>query len=337
MNIFEAEMVVGNAHSGPAFGQYEKSKGIGMVLGVVASVATMGAATPLLLTGATLASQIAGGVMMAGGVLSGVGAVTGNKKLSKIGGVLSLAGGLGGLASGGFSGLTSVSGVAATAEVPSATTAMASLTESISPTITQAAEAGTLALPGANSAAELSAGASGLGEGLGGAANATAEAAKQGGGGLLNSAANTASGGGGILDKALKFANENKGLMEIGAKGVSGLIGSAMEGNDKQDLIASQAKENDAKSSYYNANAASVAADTKLKEQQQANMANQVIMLSQDDPELQSKIAALTAAGKQYSIIPRIGTPGAASPATRAMQTNPQVPVRQATFSQPTA
>lgn len=85
----------GDPFSGTPYGQYHKSKGLGMVLGVVASVVTMGAALPMLAS-TTLATQIAGGVMMSGGVLSGVGAVTGNKKLSKIGGILSLAGGVGG-------------------------------------------------------------------------------------------------------------------------------------------------------------------------------------------------------------------------------------------------
>lgn len=91
-------MPIGEPLSGPAYGEMLKSKGIGMVLGVVASVVTMGAAAPLMAS-AVLATQIAGGVMMAGGVLSGVGAVTGNKKLAKIGGILSLAGGVGALAS----------------------------------------------------------------------------------------------------------------------------------------------------------------------------------------------------------------------------------------------
>lgn len=92
------DMPVAGPMDGAAYGEYLKSKGIGMVLGVVASVVTMGAALPML--AGTLAMQIAGGVMMAGGVMSGVGAVTGNKKLMKIGGVLSLAGGVGGLAAG---------------------------------------------------------------------------------------------------------------------------------------------------------------------------------------------------------------------------------------------
>lgn len=92
------DMPIAGPMDGAAYGEYLKSKGIGMVLGVVASVVTMGAALPML--AGTLAMQIAGGVMMAGGVMSGVGAVTGNKKLMKIGGVLSLAGGVGGLAAG---------------------------------------------------------------------------------------------------------------------------------------------------------------------------------------------------------------------------------------------
>lgn len=93
--------VMGDAFAGPAYGQFEKSKGVGMIIGIVASVVTMGAALPMLAS-TVLATQIAGGVMLAGGALSGIGAVTGNKKLSKIGGVMSLAGGLGALASGGL-------------------------------------------------------------------------------------------------------------------------------------------------------------------------------------------------------------------------------------------
>lgn len=45
------------------------------------------------------AGGVLGGMMVAGGAISGLGAVTGNKKLTKIGGVLSLAGGVGSLAS----------------------------------------------------------------------------------------------------------------------------------------------------------------------------------------------------------------------------------------------
>ena len=93
------DMPVGMPMDGAAYGEYLKSKGLGMIIGVVASIVTIGAALPLLAS-TVLATQIAGGIMMAGGVMSGVGAVTGNKKLMKIGGIMSLAGGVGALASG---------------------------------------------------------------------------------------------------------------------------------------------------------------------------------------------------------------------------------------------
>jgi hypothetical protein len=97
------DMPIAGPMDGAAYGEYLKSKGLGMIIGVVASIVTMGAAMPLLAS-TVLATQIAGGVMMAGGVLSGVGAVTGNKKLMKIGGIMSLAGGIGGLASNALNG-----------------------------------------------------------------------------------------------------------------------------------------------------------------------------------------------------------------------------------------
>ena len=50
--------------------------------------------------GATLASQVIGGVMIAGAAMTAVGAVTGNQRLMQIGGIASLAGGVAGLASG---------------------------------------------------------------------------------------------------------------------------------------------------------------------------------------------------------------------------------------------
>ena len=53
--------------------------------------------------GAGLGTQLIAGAMIGGGVLSGIGALTGNAKLQKWGGVLSLAGGIGGLATGAWS------------------------------------------------------------------------------------------------------------------------------------------------------------------------------------------------------------------------------------------
>ena len=49
---------------------------------------------------ASLGTQLIAGAMIGGGVLAGLGAVTGNRKLQKWGGILSIAGGVAGLASG---------------------------------------------------------------------------------------------------------------------------------------------------------------------------------------------------------------------------------------------
>jgi hypothetical protein len=49
---------------------------------------------------AGLGTQLIAGALIGGGVLSGIGALTGNKKLQKWGGILSIAGGIGGLATG---------------------------------------------------------------------------------------------------------------------------------------------------------------------------------------------------------------------------------------------
>lgn len=93
-----ADMPVGGPMEGAAYGEYLKSKGVGLVIGIVAAVATMGAGIGVMAAG-TIAAQLSGGAMIAGGLMSGIGAVTGNKKLTKIGGVLALAGGIGAIGS----------------------------------------------------------------------------------------------------------------------------------------------------------------------------------------------------------------------------------------------
>lgn len=101
-----SEMPVGDPMNGAAYGEYLKSKALGAVIGVVAAVAAVwtGGATLAAYAGGSatvgIGAAISAGAMVAGGVMSGVGIVTGNKKLTKIGGVLSLAGGLGALAFG---------------------------------------------------------------------------------------------------------------------------------------------------------------------------------------------------------------------------------------------
>ena len=88
-----AEMPIGDPTSGAAYGEYLKSKALGLVIGVVSAVAavwTGGASLAAMsASGAwSVGSALSAGAMVAGGVMSGVGAVTGNKKLMKIGGVL---------------------------------------------------------------------------------------------------------------------------------------------------------------------------------------------------------------------------------------------------------
>lgn len=100
-----SEMPVGDPMNGAAYGEYLKSKALGAVIGVVAAVASVwtgGASLAAMgaITSANIGAAISAGAMVAGGVMSGVGAVTGNKKLAKIGGVMALAGGLGSLAFG---------------------------------------------------------------------------------------------------------------------------------------------------------------------------------------------------------------------------------------------
>lgn len=94
------DIPIDDPYGGPAYGRKEKSSGLGMVVGIVASVASMGmgaaawAAAGGINAGLT-AATLSAGAMMAGGAMSLIGTVTGNKKLSMIGGVLGLAGGLG--------------------------------------------------------------------------------------------------------------------------------------------------------------------------------------------------------------------------------------------------
>ena len=75
---------------------------IGAVGSVGAGMAAVGG-TMAGFAAASLGTQLIAGAMIGGGVLAGLGAVTGNKKLQKWGGILSIAGGVAGLASGAWS------------------------------------------------------------------------------------------------------------------------------------------------------------------------------------------------------------------------------------------
>lgn len=97
-NMVLAEHPVGDPFAGAAFGEMHKSKGLGMVIGVVSGLATAGAGWGMMAAGNGLTlGSLAGGAMFAGGISTALGSVSGNKKLTKIGGILSLGGGIGSL------------------------------------------------------------------------------------------------------------------------------------------------------------------------------------------------------------------------------------------------
>lgn len=82
-----AEFPMGDPFGGPAYGERNAP-----VIAVAAAIGSISAGAAAIAAG----SMLVGGAMIAGGVLSIAGTVSGNSKLSKIGGLLSLAGGIGG-------------------------------------------------------------------------------------------------------------------------------------------------------------------------------------------------------------------------------------------------
>lgn len=360
----------GDPFSGAPYGQFEKSKGLGMVLGVVTSVVTMGAALPMLAS-ASLATQLAGGAMMAGGVLDGVGAVTGNKKLMKIGGVLSLAGGIGA----GVSSMTGGLGMGAgsTGVQNMAGSMMESINdlgvnvfnpELVASATSAGQTAGTVGLAGdtAGLAANVVGGNSAP---LGGelatqATNTTGlagiEAASAGTKpGIIQAAqapaANVVGGGSAPLGNSVvtpppsvtpppakegsglfAWMEKNPNLTKIGGEMVKGFAESAM-GTDQEAQM--------------NALIDKYKADTRLINTQAdyaaytaANAKAQVAMISADDPQLDAKVQDAKAKGIPVAFIPSIGANfNAGQPkawgagTTSAGTTNARTPARQGTFA----
>jgi len=113
-NMVLSEHPEGDAFAGAAYGEMHKSKGLGMVIGVVAGLATAGVGWGMMGAAGGLGSgslgALAGGAMFAGGISTALGEVTGNKKLTKVGGILSLAGGVGSLAADGLAMAAGVEG-----------------------------------------------------------------------------------------------------------------------------------------------------------------------------------------------------------------------------------
>lgn len=204
----------------------------------------MPAAVPILAGGLSIAggfaasSMVVKGLMIAGGAMSVIGGVTGNRKLTQIGSIVSLAGGIGGLASGAFKGaLGGASGTTSTG-----TTALAqgggAIPDMLSaPVGSQAFMQGTGQAIGGNLTGGLASAGGGTGGLLGNAMNSVSGMVN-----LANSAAPALSGaastfgaapvqmGGGSALSGLRdnlknvggFIKDNKELIDIGGRMISG-------------------------------------------------------------------------------------------------------------------
>jgi hypothetical protein len=106
------EMPVGNPFDGPLFGKKT------MPVVAIAAAASSFAAGAAMMTaaGATMSSMIIGGAMAVGGALTIVGTVTGNAKLTKIGGILGMVGFGAGLVTQTLPGMANAAGAAAGTE-----------------------------------------------------------------------------------------------------------------------------------------------------------------------------------------------------------------------------
>lgn len=336
-------------------GELRKSKGIGMVLGVVSAVATMGASLPLL--GATsLATQVMGGVMMAGGVLTGVGAISGNKKLMKIGGILSLAGGLGGMVSNAL-GASGTGGIFASGSGSEAISKMAGgFMDSVN-SVTKGIGIGNIYDPGRVSDAMSGAGylkgdqTAGLIERAGASSDTAINNTSATAGGTDASPAPQAPGAGNATGnlslaggpstttgvpgstpaKTGNWFSDNKELVKMGVDTLGGFAKSAF-GPDEAAAL-------DAKAAAENAQANKFNSATEVEQYKLANAKKQVVMISANDPDIDAKIKAAAAAGHEVAFIPATG-PVTVDPSktmfAKAQQMNPQQPVRQPTYATPT-
>jgi len=329
-----ADMPVGDPMSGAAYGEYLKSKGVGMVIGVVAAVAAVwtggaslglwaGASGATAVTATTLGAQLAAGAMMAGGVMTGVGIVTGNKNLTKIGGVLSLAGGLGSLLTAPSAG-TSTMGTVANADKTAA--AVQASAEMGSTATTGAVEAGSSAGATEKLMASLGSDKAALDVGTISGTEPVAQAASPAATATpvatqsatapadgLNVANNTYNGtpiqlpesGQGIIDQAFdgvsKFAKDNKPLIEIAgkafAKDAQGPEGSAELQSAKAALANAQATTQSSVQAANTAQADALNQKTAAEAQQRKNANTQIVMLDPRDPQYAAKKADAAARG----------------------------------------
>lgn len=178
-------------------------------------------------------SMVVKGLMFAGGAMTLVGGLTGNRRLTQLGGIASLAGGVGGLAAGAFSGGSSAAGAANTSST--GLSAAANSSGGITDMIAQ----GSGGLSSMGGAQGLQ--ASGLGGAAGGSSGLIGNAMGAGSGlQVAGSGFGNAAGTAGSLVSRLSgaakgvggFIRNNPELTKIGGEMLSG----AMEGRAAREL-----------------------------------------------------------------------------------------------------
>lgn len=240
-------------------------------IALVAAYSSVSAGVGMLAAGGL--SAVLGGAMVVGGVMTGLGVLTKNEKLSKIGGVLSLAGGIGNLAANALkTGAQTAAGgmTGAAAEGGTASTQLSQTAASSGTSAGAASTGGALAgdaagAAGAAGAGATTAAASPLAQ-SGGALSADAGSmysagATQGGnslaaGGIGETAAAGAQASGAGTTSVLKnmsgsiadFVKQNKELVSA----ASGIIGGAMKSYQESKALEQIRKDEEKRRRQYN-------------------------------------------------------------------------------------
>lgn len=94
------ENPIGDPFGGPAFGARESLGIVAAIGSVAAGIGMIGTGVAITALGGVTLGTLVGGALIAGGVLSTVGILTGNQKLTKWGGTLSIVGGVAAMGAG---------------------------------------------------------------------------------------------------------------------------------------------------------------------------------------------------------------------------------------------
>jgi len=238
-------------------------------IGLIAAVGSVGAGMAAVggtmagFAAAGLGTQLVAGAMIAGGVMTGLGVLTGSKKLQKWGGVLSLAGGIGGLASGAWSSTaSSVAEGAARESFRAAELGAQSAADALGGAAGSIADSAGGLLQANLGISDIGVGAAGAGTssvpmtpGINGAApsmpTVTAPSVSMPSGVNLGSqggvmqtmtkGAGAAAGDGGMLSSAMSWAEKNPKLTQAGA----GLLTAGLSAYGQQEALKEQMRMQD--------------------------------------------------------------------------------------------